>query len=126
MEIHIKSKKEYHQMMVSIYTLMNKGENNLTNPELSKLAAMTSAAADFEEHTLGLSPIKKPETLSEIIELKLFENKMTQAKLADQIGLAKSKVSEILNGKRKADIPFLKGVHKVLKIDAALLLEKTE
>lgn len=105
---------------------MNKGENNLTNPELSKLAAMTSAAADFEEHTLGLSPIKKPETLSEIIELKLFENKMTQAKLADQIGLAKSKVSEILNGKRKADIPFLKGVHKVLKIDAALLLEKTE
>jgi hypothetical protein len=51
MEIHIKSKKEYHQMMVSIYTLMNKGENNLTNPELSKLAAMTSAAADYEEHT---------------------------------------------------------------------------
>ena len=55
---------------------MNKGENNLTNPELSKLAAMTSAAADYEENTLGLSPIKKPETLSEIIELKLFENKI--------------------------------------------------
>ena len=49
---------------------------------------------------------------------------MTQAKLADQIGLAKSKVSEILNGKRKADIPSLRGVHKVLNIDAGLLLEK--
>lgn len=35
-----------------------------------------------------------------------------------------SKVSEILNGKRKADIPFLKGIHKLLKIDAAFLLEK--
>ena len=49
---------------------------------------------------------------------------MTQAALADQIGLAKSKVSEIINGKRKADIPFLKGIHKVLKIDAKVLLEK--
>jgi len=126
MEIHIKSKKEYHQMMVSIYTLMNKGENKSPTLKLSKLAALTSGAADFEEHTLGLIPIKKPETLSEIIELKLFDNKMTQAKLADQIGLVKSKVSEILNGKRKANIPFLKGVHKVLKIDAALLLEKIE
>lgn len=64
--------------------------------------------------------------MSEIIELKLFQHKMTQAKLADQIGLAKTKVSEILNGKLKADIPFLKGVHKVLNIDAGLLLEKTE
>jgi len=34
-----------------------------------------------------------------------------------------SKVSEILSGKRKPDIPFLKGVHKVLKIDANFLLE---
>lgn len=48
---------------------------------------------------------------------------MTQARLADEMGLAKSKVSEILNGKRKADIPFLKGIHKILKIDAELLLE---
>ena len=54
------------------------------------------------------------------------------ALLLEELGLsdnnnvpaAKSKVSEILNGKRKADIPFLKGIHKVLKIDASLLLEK--
>ena len=126
MEINIKSKKEYHQMMVTIYTLMNKGEKKLTKQELTKLSDLTKAAALYEEKNMSLNPIKEPETLSEIIELKLFQQKMTQATLADQIGLAKSKVSEILNGKRKADIPFLKGVHKVLKIDAGLLLEKTE
>lgn len=126
MEINIKSKKEYHQMMVTIYTLMNKGEKKLTKLELTKLSQLTKAAALYEEKSMSLTPIKEPETLSEIIELKLFQHKMTQAKLADQIGLAKSKVSEILNGKRKADIPFLKGVHKVLNIDAGLLLEKTE
>ena len=120
----IKSKKEYHENMVAIYNLMNKGEKNLTKAELKILSAMSIAAENYEETVLGLKPFKEPETIAEIVELKLFENKMTQASLSDQIGIAKSKVSEILNGKRKADIPFLKGIHKVLKIDAGLLLEK--
>ena len=124
MNKEIKSKKEYHENMVAIYNLMNKGEKNLTKAELKILTAMSIAAENYEETVLGLKPFKEPETIAEIVELKLFENKMTQASLSDQIGIAKSKVSEILNGKRKADIPFLKGIHKVLKIDASLLLEK--
>jgi hypothetical protein len=54
MEIIIKSKKEYYQVMVSIYTLMNKGEKKLTKPELSKLEVMTRAAEDFEKNTNAL------------------------------------------------------------------------
>ena len=124
MNKEIKSNKEYHENMVAIYNLMNKGEKNLTKAELKILGAMSIAAENYEETVLGLKPFKEPKTIAEIVELKLFENKMTQASLSDQIGIAKSKVSEILNGKRKADIPSLKGIHKVLKIDAGLLLEK--
>lgn len=124
MKKEIKSKKEYHETMVTIYNLMNKGESNLTKAEIKSLSVLSIAAEAYEETALGLNPFKQPNTIAELVELKLFENKMTQAALADQIGLAKSKVSEILNGKRKADIPFLKGIHKVLKIDAGLLLEK--
>ena len=102
---------------------MNKGEGKLTKIELSKLSKMAMAAELFEENILGLKPFKEPETISELVELKLFEHKMTQAKLAEEMGLAKSKVSEILTGKRKADISFLKGIHKVLKIDAERILE---
>ena len=123
MKIEIKSKKEYHQMMVEIYNLMNKGEGKLTKSESIKLSEMAIAAELYEENKLGLKPFKQPETIPELVELKLFEHKMTQAKLAEEIGLAKSKVSEILTGKRKADITFLKGIHKILKIDAGLLLE---
>lgn len=47
---------------------------------------------------------------------------MTQVNLADELGIAKSNVSEILSGKRKADVSFLKGVNKILKIDADFLL----
>ena len=123
MKIEIKSKKEYHELMIEIYNLMNKEEGKLTKAESTKLSKMANAAELYEENVLGLKPFKEPKTIHELVELKLFEQKMTQARLAEEIGLAKSKVSEILNGKRKADITFLKGIHKVLKIDAGLLLD---
>ena len=123
MKIEIKSKREYHEMMVEIYNLMNKGEGKLTKLESTKLSKMATASELYEENILGLKPFKQPETIPELVELKLFEHKMTQAKLAEEIGIAKSKVSEILTGKRKADITFLKGIHKILKIDAGRLLE---
>jgi HTH-type transcriptional regulator/antitoxin HigA len=122
-KLQINSKKEYHQMMVDIYNLMNKGEGNLSKAEIVKLAEMSTKAELYEDTVLGLKPIKEPKTIQEIVELKLFENKMTQTQLAEEIGLAKSKVSEIINGKRKADIQFLKGIHKLFKIDAGILLE---
>ena len=123
MKIEIKSKKEYHELMIEIYNLMNKGEGKITKAESTKLSKMAIAAELYEENVLGLKPFKEPKTIHELVELKLFEQKMTQARLAEEIGLAKSKVSEILNGKRKADITYLKGIHKVLKIDAELLLD---
>ena len=119
----IHSKKDYHETMVAVYTLMNKGEAKLTNTEVKKLAVMAEAAEKYEDEVLGLKPQKVPETIVEIVELRMFESKMTQAKLAEELGMGKSKVSEILTGKRKPDISFLKGVHRVLKIDADFLLE---
>lgn len=123
MEHKITSKKQYHETMVVVYDLMNKGEANLSANELKKLAAMAKAAEKYEDEVLGLRPAKKLQTITELVELKLFENKMTQAKLAEKLGLGKSKVSEILSGKRKPDVSFLKGVHKILRIDGDFLLE---
>ena len=119
----INSKKEYHETMVKVYNLMNKGEDKLTSIQLQKLTAMAGAAEKYEDEVLGLKPPVPPKTIAELVELKMFENKMTQAKLAEELGLGKSKISEILSGKRKADVAFLKGLHKVLKIDANYLLE---
>lgn len=123
MKYTIASKEAYHETMVDVYKLMNKGEANLTQTELKRLSAMVVAAEKYEDEVLGLKPRKEPETIAELVELKLFENKMTRAKLAEELGLGKSKVSEILSGKRKPDVLFLKGLHKVLKIDSDFLLE---
>ena len=123
MKYEINSKKIYHETMLAIYKLMDKGEANLSVAELKKLAAMSTAAEKYEDEVLGLKPKKNPENIIELVELKMFEKKLTQTKLAAQIGLGQSKISEILSGKRKPDLPFLKGVYKVLKIDADFLLK---
>jgi transcriptional regulator with XRE-family HTH domain len=43
--------------------------------------------------------------------------------LAEKLGFSPSKVSEILSGKRKPDVPFLKGIYEQLQIDADFLLK---
>jgi HTH-type transcriptional regulator / antitoxin HigA len=123
MKYQIKSKKAYHECMVEIYTLMNKGEANLNASELKKIAEMSAAAESYEDTVLGLQFRQEPESIPAMVELKLFEKKMTQAKLAEALGLSKSKVSEILNGKRRPDLAFLKGLYQVLKIDPEFLLK---
>ena len=123
MEYSIKSKKHYHETMVKIYDWMNRGEQNLSPEELSELAAMAKASEEYEDKVLNLSFRKEPETISDWVERALFEHKMTQSMLAHELGMPKSKVSEILSGKRKPDVSFLKGLHKVLNADPQFLLE---
>ena len=123
MKYSITTKKAYHETMVVIYNLMDKGKAKLTATERKKLAEMSVAVEKYEDEVLGLKPGREPSTIPEIVALKMFEHKMNQTKLAEELGLGKSKVSEILSGRRTPDIPFLKGIYKVLNIDADFLLE---
>ena len=119
----ITSKKSYHETMVAIYELMSRGETNLSKSELSRLSAMTQAAEDYEDNVLELKPVRPPQTIAEVVERKMFEQKITQAALAEILGLGKSKLSEILNGRRKPDVHFLQALYKKLQIDPAFLLD---
>ena len=58
MKIEINSKKEFHELMIEIYNLMNKEEGKLTKAESTKLSKMAIAAELYEETMLGLKPFK--------------------------------------------------------------------
>jgi HTH-type transcriptional regulator/antitoxin HigA len=122
-ELTIISKKQYHETMVAVYELMNKGEQKLTKVELKRLAVITKAAEKYEDETLGLRPEFKPDNLPDMVRLIMLEKKISHGSLADMLDLAKPKLSQILNGKRKPDVEFLKAVYKKLKIDPAFILE---
>lgn len=53
----------------------------------------------------------------------MFENRLSQAKLADKLGVGKPKLSQILSGKRKPDVLFLKALYKKLNLDPRLILD---
>jgi antitoxin component HigA of HigAB toxin-antitoxin module len=115
-----KNEKEYESAMTEIFTLMDKGEGNLSKLEVSKLRKMALAAEAFEDIHY---PLPKPKTIPEMVELKRFQLKLTQAALADMLGLGKPKLSQILNGKREPDVPFLKAVYQKLGVDPGFLLD---
>lgn len=48
-EYLIDTEKNYHEMMIAIYDLMNKGESNLSAEEIESLKAMAVAAERFKE-----------------------------------------------------------------------------
>ena len=73
--------------MIMIYDLMNKGEANLKLQDTELLTAMSRATEKFEDEVLGLKPSRQPDSLSGVIELFMYENKISQAKLAMNSGL---------------------------------------
>jgi HTH-type transcriptional regulator/antitoxin HigA len=122
-EFLIPTDKDYHETMITIYELMNKGETHLTLEEIETLKMMTLAAEKYEDEVLHLKPVRKPGTLPEVIELFMYENKLSQAKLADRLGVGKPKLSQILTGKRQPDVLFLKALYRKLNLDPKVILD---
>jgi HTH-type transcriptional regulator/antitoxin HigA len=119
----IETDKNYHETMIEIYELMNKGEANLSTEELDRIEIMAVAAEKYEDEVLHLKPVRQPKSLPDVIELFMFENKLSQAKLADRLGVGKPKLSQILTGKRKPDVPFLKALYRKLNLDPKTILD---
>jgi HTH-type transcriptional regulator/antitoxin HigA len=122
-EFLISTDKDYHQTMIDIYELMNKGEANLASAEMEQLRLMAIAAEKYEDEILHLRPVKPPVSLPEVIESFMYENKLSQAKLADRLGVGKPKLSQILTGKRKPDVIFLKALYRKLNLDPKIILD---
>lgn len=113
------TQKEYEAAMKRIDALMKKGEANITSTEAKELGKLAIAAQQYEK---SIYTIATPTTIEGMIELRMYELKLNQNKLAKLLGVTDAKLSQILNGKRSPDITFLKSLHKKLKIDADFLL----
>jgi len=120
-QITYEDEASYNEAMNEILKLINKGEGNLIHEETEKLRSMAVAAEAFED---TYYPLPIPTTIRQMVELKMYELKLTQTAMAEMLGLARPKLSQILSGKREPDVPFLKAAYKKLKIDPGFLLDK--
>ena len=112
---------EYNKALDKVHLLMKKGEDNLTDTDAESITALASMIQAFEKVHY---PFPMPKTIAEMVELKMFEKKINRVGLASMLGIDAPKLSQIMNGKRKPDLTFLKAVHQKLGIDGNFILER--
>ena len=122
----IRNETQYNQVMALIEQFIQKatdagGFAALTATESDELAQLSLLAEQYEDNVLKIMPL--PITISSVVQHKIKELNITQAKLAEMLGLGTAKLSQILNGKREPDVMFLKAVHNKLGISGDFLLE---
>jgi len=116
MTIHNES--DYRQAFADFDGLIAKmGENTQLQAQARIVAEAIQA---YEEKHM---PFPKPTTLTGMVELKMYEMKLKQKDLAQLLGVETSRVSELLNGKRKLSIDLAKRLHEKLGIDGNFILE---
>jgi len=119
MATKIRTENDYKVAIAQIEVFLKKGFSNLSAKETKDLEAISKLVTVYEKEYY---PVPKPSTISEMIELKMYEMRLNQKKLSEILKIAPDKLSQILNGKRDPDITFLKAAHQKLGIDASFLL----
>ncbi|MBD2753972.1 helix-turn-helix domain-containing protein [Spirosoma validum] len=82
---------------------------------------LAEALQRYEQTTMSFP---KPTTLTGMIEWKMYEMKLKQKDLAQLLGVETSRVSEVLNGKRRITLDLAKRLHEKLGIDGNFILER--
>jgi HTH-type transcriptional regulator/antitoxin HigA len=96
------------------------GFNKLTQKEKQDLASYTHTVNEYE---IDHYTLEMPNTIQDLLELKMYEKKLKQKDLATLLNTTDTKLSEILNQKRKPSLSFIKSLHHILGIDGNLLLK---
>ncbi|HEX5150073.1 MAG TPA: helix-turn-helix domain-containing protein [Parafilimonas sp.] len=122
----IRTKKQYEQVMAMIENHLDKataggGFDSLDRKETAELKKLSLLAEQYEDEVLKIMPL--PVTIENVVSVKMQELNITQAKLAEMLNIGTAKLSQILNNKRKPDVPFLKAIHEKLGVDGNFILE---
>ena len=115
------SENEYKKAEARIEELLLLVDDNTPKEDtnLQELVTLSDLVENYEtEHY----PIGTP-SLKDVIELRMFENKLKQKDLALLLETSTSRISEYLNGKRDITIEIARALHKKLNIDSDIILQ---
>lgn len=123
----IQSEEEYNQVMEKVESYLQTatqmgGFHMLSAAQRADLQNLSKLAESWEDD-IPLMPIPQPQTLVGMIELKMYERKLKQKDLAVLLEISPTRLSEVLQAKRKVNMDLAKRLYKVLKIDPAFILE---
>lgn len=112
----IKTEKEYQVALSRLEEIFDSKKDSNTADELELLSLL------IEKYENEISPIDLPDPI-EAIKFRMDQLGYKQKDLAQAIGL-KSRVSEILNKKRKLTIDMIRKLHDTLGIPTEVLIKE--
>lgn len=112
----IKNDEDYKKALSRIEELMDAQPDS---PEMDELELMTALVEMYEDRHYPICP---PDPL-EAIKFRMDQLGLTQQDMVPYIG-TKSKVSEVLNGKRPLSLTMMRSLNKYLGISAEVLLNE--
>ncbi len=114
----IKTNAEYEATLARIEKLMDTGPDTPLGDELELLSLLVE---DYEKKTF---PIERPDPLA-AIRFRLEQQGLTQRDLVRFLG-SRSRVSEVLAGKRRLSLKMIRALVAGLNIPAELLIGEPE
>ena len=87
--------------------------------QFSKMAV----AIEAYEDSIPLMPIRVPESLPGMIQIKMAERKMKQKDMAHLFGVSTARFSEVMTGKRRITIDLAKKLYERLDISPEFILK---
>lgn len=94
--------------------------DNVYTREIGKLSELMAA---YEDEYLNILPLRQKSPLISSIEDYFYAHGMKQKEGAKLLGVNESQFSQIMSGRRKISMSFAKRLHKMMGIDANLILE---
>lgn len=111
----VKTKKDYHLTLARIDDIFDSKKGSKEGDELEILSIL------IDHYEKEHFPIPSPDPI-EAIKFRMEQLNMTQQDLAEVIGF-KSRVSEILNKKRKLTLSMIRKLSETLSISPDILIK---
>jgi HTH-type transcriptional regulator/antitoxin HigA len=116
----IDDESSYRLAITQLEQYLEKGFTNLKAEEAAALQNLSLTIAAYEKQ---VHPVARPQTLAEMIELRMYQRKINQKQLAELMEVSPSKLSQILSNKREPDLAFLKNCKHKLAIPSDFILD---
>ena len=117
----------YIDVMNELETIVQKahktgGFDALKIEESQNFEHLSLLANAYEKQIRGLS-INKPDSITEAVKIKMMHLRLKQKEMAELLGIAESRLSEVLSGKRRVNMDLAKKLHTILHIEAEFILQ---
>ncbi|GAA4394194.1 MULTISPECIES: helix-turn-helix domain-containing protein [Hymenobacter] len=116
MALILHTEKEYQAAMTRLEYLIDNEPGNL-----DEIKSLGHAANEYENDH-GHRPIS-PTSLVGMLEREMVARRLKKQDMAALLGIANSRLSEVLNGKRAINLDLAKRLYQKLGISAELILE---